>query len=771
MNRHHVRADIDGFVVRTTETLTLQGGWGAKEYVYSFSLPRGSVVTGLSVIAGKSKRKGAAAKGMKAKLLDSKAVRTKILDRTGLPESSDPAWLEMVGESTFRLRMVPPRAGEPMTAKISYVHLTEIAWGRRIYRYPRLGPDRRFVKTTVVVEDRPPGGGPKKTIVRKVSPKRDLSLRLRSAKRTNGVLDLHVAHQRGPAHKGASGRDTMCGGQGRGGVAMATVIGRALRRKAKRAHLVFAVDVSRSMWKASRKHAGELLSALLTEIGGGGRFQVIGFSRRVHPAFRSPVRITPGNAAKAKAWLRRLKAENGTEVGGGLAKAVEEAKRMGKGRKLVVLMTDGLLPEEGEERLAVTSTKGVELVVVIGMRAHRSIWELREGPLAKLARSRGFLAYGVDPFSLAEGKGERTGSQDAGKPSRKRRHGRSDRVEVGGAGWKELAGRVARPGRVTHIRLAVDGKSVALDRDHRQVSTGSGFFHLWRYRGAPPKRATLSFVHRGRRRTVRAVFATSSPRPTAGAGHLVQIETARELSRAASRVFSGDEPSGPKREGDGAGRGGADGPARTSAWREGRSCSLRAGIASWATSFVVVDPTSSFSADRLRFARKWGHRFFRRLAPEGSPDMSVFFGRSGEEENDTRVKVVSTGSLTKDVVLKVLRRGYLKAAKACYQRRVGLGATRPNLPEGRVVLVLDLSRGEVARVELDRSELGDVFLERCLMRAAYKLNVPRSRRDRTVYRVLYPLRFRLDKRTVEILSNAGYTPKVNASENPLEGLE
>ena len=144
---------------------------------------------------------------------------------------------------------------------------------------------------------------------------------------------------------------------------------------------------------------------------------------------------------------------------------------------------------------------------------------------------------------------------------------------------------------------------------------------------------------------------------------------------------------------------------------------------------------------------------------------------ASSRSRSVRRTVVSAGSLTKGIVLGSIRRGYLRKAKRCYESVLDAGARPDKNLQGRLVLVLDVTRGEVVDARIERQEFAHRKLFACLTDAAFHLRIPYSRADRTLYRVLYPLRFRLDDRSVQVLRDASYVPRRVRSGDPLEDMD
>ncbi len=781
MTRRQVRVRVEGVIAHTVETLVFQGGWQAREYVYTFPLPEGSVIKGLEVVYPAEKaKKGKTAPSLRGVLFDSRFVRKTIESTRGLPETPDPAWLEWVDRDRYRLRMVPEKPAGPMKVRLHYVHKVSHSMGRRVYRYPRVGADKRLTDGLLVLQERPkPYSGRFFVSRRTLHSAKPLVVPLTRIPGKSGPfsVDLWVtgdSEEKGKAEfRGGGLRDPAQKAEhSASSIALASVHGNPQEGSKRTTSLVFVVDVSRSMWKQSRLHSVRLLNALAGKLGSGSRFQLVTFAREPRVFFDKPVLFGRANLKKAARRLMKAPSENGTDVAKALKKAFQLlGDEEDGGRRLVVLLTDGLIP--GDDLTAELSGRGegVELVLLMGTRASEAAWELHEGVIADLADERGAVAFGIDPFRV-----DGLSASSAGKKRRQRpgpgkdgSKGAGDKriVEEGGPDWDELAEMITVPGRVSGFELFINGKRKDLPARLRQFSTGSSFYRMFRIRSKSVRNAHVQYVYRGVRHKENVNVVRLGHAETAGvlrgfmaAAEIEDIE--KDLSQKSGHMRSSARESGTSAEVK---------RIVDEAFLNARNKAVQGGIVSWASSLIVLDRRDAFAMDRYRFARRWGHRFFRRLSYDDSPDFSVqeVWRKTGEDE--IPVEIVSSGKLTKNLVQRVIRGSYLKYAKACYEERIGLGATLAKLPKGRVLLILDLTRGEVARAELKNSELNDLKLEECLKDAAYRLDVPRSREDRTLYRIIYPLRFRPDDQAVEILEKAGYVPEIQAIDDPLHGLE
>ncbi len=98
--------------------------------------------------------------------------------------------------------------------------------------------------------------------------------------------------------------------------------------------------------------------------------------------------------------------------------------------------------------------------------------------------------------------------------------------------------------------------------------------------------------------------------------------------------------------------------------------------------------------------------------------------RAGAASAEAAVK----GSMDRMVVRNVLSLAYMPRARACYLNRT---AATPALRDlsGKVRLAVDLQRGEVDRVTIESSTLGNADVERCLRQSAFEIEVPRAARS------------------------------------------
>jgi hypothetical protein len=270
--------------------------------------------------------------------------------------------------------------------------------------------------------------------------------------------------------------------------------------------VVFLVDRSRSMWRAHEKSAEAVLKAVLGELGQNTRFGLVTFHREAAALVQGLRPASDQARAQAIAALGRQKSQNGTSLAAGLAKAYG---LLGKGqtarRRLVVVLTDGFLPErERQQGLWPAAPAGTELLFLVG-RPHRGLsHRMTEGPLASLASQQGGLAYAFDPLRREDAQGDGASHQETGA----------------------LVASLARPGRLTDLSVRVDGTPVTLP--HKDLALLGGHLAFHKTLGLP-KGAQVTYGYWGQRRQ-----ETLAPRrmPAAWARHLQALFDKGSVSRA-----------------------------------------------------------------------------------------------------------------------------------------------------------------------------------------------------------------------------------------------
>jgi hypothetical protein len=122
-----------------------------------------------------------------------------------------------------------------------------------------------------------------------------------------------------------------------------------------------------------------------------------------------------------------------------------------------------------------------------------------------------------------------------------------------------------------------------------------------------------------------------------------------------------------------------------------------------------------------------------------------------------RVGWQATGQLDSSIIERQLLTRVLPRARACYNQAL----TRNQILGGRVVLRMEVGKGEVMMAGLTKSELShaDDNLLMCLERAAWAMDVPAGNLDTQVYVINYPLEF--------VAPKGGRPPHAGATSDPM----
>jgi Ca-activated chloride channel family protein len=161
--------------------------------------------------------------------------------------------------------------------------------------------------------------------------------------------------------------------------------------------LIFVIDTSGSMHGRSIEQARQAVTVALERLAPGDRFNVIRFDSTTRSLFPGARPANRGNLARAKAYVRSLEAEGGTEMRSALALALDEAPLPGRLRQIVFL-TDGAVGNEHELFLTIAERLGRARLFTVGIGAAPNSYFMRKA--AELGR--GDFTYIGDPREVAE---------------------------------------------------------------------------------------------------------------------------------------------------------------------------------------------------------------------------------------------------------------------------------------------------------------------------------------------------------------------------------
>ena len=129
---------------------------------------------------------------------------------------------------------------------------------------------------------------------------------------------------------------------------------------------VLVVDTSGSMQGASIQQARQALEHALDTLTARDRFNILEFNSVTRAMLPDAVAATPANLERAKAWVRGLKANGGTEMAGALTVALTGADTPGYLRQ-VVFITDGAVGNEDALFRLIAERLGTSRLFTVGI--------------------------------------------------------------------------------------------------------------------------------------------------------------------------------------------------------------------------------------------------------------------------------------------------------------------------------------------------------------------------------------------------------------------
>lgn len=374
---------LDGLVGRVTARHRWIGTADAAEAVYSFALPDGAAVVGLTVT-------GAGGDPARARPVDAVGAITAAAgaDTTGI--SPDVGLvrrlgtLEEGGDVAYEVRVYPVGSREATVVEVTWVAPLEYVDGRLALRIPARGDGVRLADARATVRATAPAG------VRRV---RDLRagggiVAAKPGKKAvafaagNGELRVEVTPV-ATAPVVAFSTAAVEGDVGAIGVALLRP--RADEAPSRFARAVFVVDGSTSAAgeKAAREAAARLVEAIAKGLREDAKIDLVMFDRTATIARTA----SPGDV------IREHEARSGTDLVAGLGEAgrlLDEDPR--DGATLVMIVTDGIVPSD---------TTGKALEAALGPRPDVTVSAVllgpdalalpdpRAGAIAELVQARG----------------------------------------------------------------------------------------------------------------------------------------------------------------------------------------------------------------------------------------------------------------------------------------------------------------------------------------------------------------------------------------------
>lgn len=552
---------LDGVVGRVTERHRFVGTAAADaEAVYTFSLPAGAAIVGLTVTpAGGDPQAGAA--------VDAAGAITAAADKDTVAIAADLGLvrrlggLDAGGDVAYELRAYPVGSGDPMIVDIVWVAPLDVVDGRLGLRIPARGAADTLGEARGVAKATAPAG---------VTALRDLRgggalLAARPGKKAVGFTVQgggEVRVEVTPVLKGPVALFAAApAGDGAGTLAVAVLRPRAAEAPSRFARVVFVVDVSTSV--AAEAAARDAMAVLAGAIAGGVRDdaegQVVLFDRAPATALDGWTRIGTARTRIEEA-IRAATPRTGSDLEAALAEVRRLIEAKGEdGQTLVVVVSDGVFSSKtsGESLAAAleAAPEDVTVSAVLVAPDDAALPDPRAGALAELVRAHGGHAIAV-------------------------RHGEA------AARAKTIADEVGAAAD-WHVQ-GIDGGSAELAMAIPDtIPAGGGFVSFGWYRGAAPKKVAI---------------ATSAKRLAAKS---VKIARAGALA-----VASGTDPLLPA---DAIGTGGLD--------RALTALARKVGVVGTHTALVAVDRGDELAAARLDLGARGGT--FARIPPPPEVGIAV----------------------------------------------------------------------------------------------------------------------------------------------------
>lgn len=130
--------------------------------------------------------------------------------------------------------------------------------------------------------------------------------------------------------------------------------------------VIFIIDTSGSMHGTSIEQAREALALAITQLSPTDRFNIIAFASSARRLFDAPRNADEDATQRARAWVRRLEADGGTEMAGALALALDGSTHAERVRQIVFL-TDGAVGNEAALFAQIANGLGDSRLFTVGI--------------------------------------------------------------------------------------------------------------------------------------------------------------------------------------------------------------------------------------------------------------------------------------------------------------------------------------------------------------------------------------------------------------------
>ncbi len=342
---HRVAAEVRDGLARTTLRQTFVNPHGRPlEALYIFPLPEDAALTGLALELGDQRLEGFLAERMTARRAYDSIVR----------RNRDPALVEQIGRSAFRLSVFPVLPDEPTVVELTWIEALPLLNDEYRYVYPlalAAGAASTEQDLTVSV-----------TLFSSVPIQNVLSTTQGMATRLTTEHEAHASLERSRAPlaedvvvtaRVAASAPSLAVHAFRpvlGDAYFAAVVTPPALAEAQvlARDVTLALDVSGSMRGAKIAQARRAALWLLDHLRERDEVNVLLFSDEVRRFADRPVPATPENLAALRQFVQAAEAGGSTALGDAVQAACSAGKQDGR-VALAVLLTDGL-PTTGETR-------------------------------------------------------------------------------------------------------------------------------------------------------------------------------------------------------------------------------------------------------------------------------------------------------------------------------------------------------------------------------------------------------------------------------------
>ncbi len=337
LRSQRVTARLSDGLARTTVRQTfLSPHRGAIEAVYVFPVPEGAALVDVAMEVGGKRLEGLVVERQKARRVYDQIVRGK----------RDPALVEQIGRSKFRLSVFPVLQNEPTVVEITWVEQTPLTDGRYRYVYPlALAGDAARTEQDLTFDLQIASTAPLREVT---SPTDGLSLSVPSAhaasasfERQRAVLDQDIVVEASVGVPKASlGVRTFRDRKGELYVAAVVTPPALTADQIIPRDVTLLLDVSGSMKGQKIQQARNAALYLVDNARNTDRVNVVRFNAAIDAFAEQPVPMTDENRQRMRAFVEDTTAGGSTALADALGFALSEPVHETRVRT-IVLLSDG----------------------------------------------------------------------------------------------------------------------------------------------------------------------------------------------------------------------------------------------------------------------------------------------------------------------------------------------------------------------------------------------------------------------------------------------